>query len=789
MAPDNLEHLQFTRLEPVNSKRKRGGFGHVVKPDDPQAHAQTLLKQLAESANTQKDAAGFDPRLLVKLKVEGISPDELQSIPGIQLVSQEEKAIVVVFVDDAAKGEFHKRLEAMTRGADPTRKNVLWAIKGVDNWQRRDRLGPTLERGYERLPVDDPFPLDVELWPLERSDQRKQMLDSFVEWSGGRGIEVLDSLARDTLVLVRVRTGLPGVEAILEHRDVRTVDLPPRIHLDFRLTKVPLQEIPPILAPPGSAPRVAILDSGIAAGHPLIGPAVGDAQSFLKGRGPDDEHGHGTMVAGLALYGDVAQRIAAKRFAPEFWLLSGRLTNENNLCEDKLIENQVAAAVESFVADYGCRIFNLSLGDEDKPYTGGHVGPWASLLDELARLHKVLFIVSAGNFRGNDHVPRDWLKEYPDYLLDPAARLIDPAPALNALTVGSLARHEKPRMSQRFPNDPAYRPIALADEPSPFSRSGFSVGRAIKPELVEYGGNWHVDSRVSSAPVPNSDLGEISTSLGFLPGNGGNLFQVDCGTSFSAPRVTWLAGMLLKRYPQASANLLRALLVAHAHVPEATISRLGTGDLSKDEERVLQLAGFGRPDVEAALASTERRVTLVAESDLEENHCHFFEIPIPDDFVKPPHRRPRRITVSLAHTPLVRRTRLDYKGSTFSFRLERQQTADRVFALYKRAPPNAKQEKLKPELRGFRPTASIRNNGTVQVATLPIEQTSRWMKEKLFVVVTRTVPEWAIEKLEKEPYALTVVLEDRSQEQVRLYTQIRERLRERERVRFGSGQV
>ena len=784
MPSDSFDHLRFTRLEQVNSKRKKGGFGGVVKPEDPQAHGQKLLDQLAESANAQQGVAGFDPRLLVKLKVEGISPDDLETIPGIQLVCQEEKAIMVVFVDDAAKGEFHRRLQQMTHGSDPTRKDVLYAIKGVENWQRKDRLGPALELGYESLPVDEPFALDVELWPLERFDQRKQMLEAFVGWSKEQGIVVLDSLDRETLVLLRVRAPRPGAEAILEHRDVRTVDLPPRIHLDFGLAKVPLQEIAPVLPPPEDAPRVAILDSGIAGGHPLIGPAVGDAQSFLNGKGPHDEHGHGTMVAGLALYGDIARGIEAKRFAPEFWLLSGRVTDENNRCDDMLIEKQVVAAVESFVADYGCRIFNLSLGDEDKPYAGGHVGPWASLLDELARVHQVLFIVSAGNFRGTEKLPRNWLKQYPDYLLDRAARLIDPAPALNALTVGSLARHEKPRMSHRFPKDPAYQPIARADEPSPFSRSGFSVGKAIKPELVDYGGNWHVDSRVSSAPAEGADLGEISTSLRFLPGNGGNLFQAGCGTSFSAPRVAWLAGMLLKKYPNASANLLRALLVAHAHVPEATVNRLATGDTTKDEERVLQLAGFGRPDVEAALASTERRVTLVAEAELEENHCHFFEIPVPDDFVKTPHRRPRRITVSLAHAPLVRRTRLDYKGSEFSFRLERQQTADRVFAVYKRAPPKTKQEKLKAELGDFRPTARVRNNGTVQAATWQIGQTSsKWTEEKLFVVVTRTVPEWALEKIEKEPYALTVVLEDRSEEQVRLYTQIRERLRERGRVR------
>jgi hypothetical protein len=785
VAPDSFDHLRFTRLAQVNPKRKKSPFGGNVKPDDPQAHAKNLLDQLAESANAQQGVAGFDPRLLVKLKVEGISPDLLESIPGIQLVSQEEKAIVVVFVDDAAKGEFHRRLQQMTQGSAPTRKDVLYAIKGVENWQRKDRLGPAFEREYDSLPVNEPFALDVELWPLERFDQRKQMLDAFVAWSKQQRIEVLDSLDRETLVLLRVRTARLGAEAILEHRDVRTVDLPPRIQLDLGLAKVPLQEFAPVLPPPENAPRIAILDSGIASGHPLIGPAVGDAQSFLNGKGQHDENGHGTMVAGLALYGDVARGIETKRFAPEFWLLSGRVTDENNRCDDKLIEKQVIAAVESFVTDYGCRIFNLSLGDEEKPYTDGHVGPWASLLDELARVHQVLFIVSAGNFRGTEKLPRNWLKQYPDYLLDRAARLIDPAPALNALTVGSIARHEQPRMSQRFPKDPAYQPIARAGEPSPFSRSGFSVGKAIKPELVDYGGNWHVDSRGSSAPVDGADLGEISTSLRFLPGNGGNLFQAGCGTSFSAPRVAWLAGMLLKKYPNASANLLRALLVAHAHVPEATVNRLATGDATKDEERVLQLAGFGRPDVEAALTSTERRVTLIAEAELEENRCHFFEIPVPDDFAKTPHRRPRRITVSLAHAPLVRRTRLDYKGSEFSFRLERQQTADRVFALYKRAPPKTKQEKLKAELGDFRPTARVRSNGTVQAATWLIGQTnSKWTEEKLFVVVTRTVPEWALEKMEKEPYALTVVLEDRSEEQVRLYTQIRDRLRERERVRL-----
>ena len=50
MPSDSFDHLRFTRLEQVNSKRKKGGFGGVVKPTDPQAHAKKLLDQLEESA-------------------------------------------------------------------------------------------------------------------------------------------------------------------------------------------------------------------------------------------------------------------------------------------------------------------------------------------------------------------------------------------------------------------------------------------------------------------------------------------------------------------------------------------------------------------------------------------------------------------------------------------------------------------------------------------------------------------------------------------------------------------
>src|SRR5439155_11925263 len=157
---------------------------------------------------------------------------------------------------------------------------------------------------------------------------------------------------------------------------------------------------------------------------------------------------------------------------PEFWLVSGKIAGAEAEPAE-LLENRIARAVAYFVEHYDCRVFNLSFGDERRPYRGGHVDRLAATLDALAHQYRVLFVVSVGNFQGVPGVPRDWRTEYPAYLLHDGARVIDPAPALNALTVGSIARLERAHMAVRYPDDPAYQPIARADEPSPFSRTGY----------------------------------------------------------------------------------------------------------------------------------------------------------------------------------------------------------------------------------------------------------------------------------------------------------------------------
>lgn len=777
---EQFDHLPFERQEPVTERRTRPGFGRVKAPDNKVAYAQRLLEQLETSSErAEEEVPGFDERLLLRLEVEGLDSGELEAIEGLQVVSQEDRSVVVLFADEKGRAEFESRLSILAREGTPKRQDILFAIRSFGVWTPEERMGRALS--LEGIPKTPNFVVDVELWPLDRHDQRTAMLKSFEDWCKTKGATVLDRVNQSTTTLVRVRLSATILDEVLKYRDVRMVELPPRMSIPLHLHRIALSDLPPVPQPPDGAPGIVVLDSGLTTAHPLLGPAVGEAQSFIAGKTYEDEHGHGTLVAGFALYGDVLSCATKKQFVPQLRLFSGRITDENNEGQDKFIENQVEEAVRYFVREHGCRIFNVSVGDARRPYVGGHVGPWASILDTLSRELDVLFIVSVGNFLGTANAPGDWLTEYPGYLLTDDARLIDPAPALNVLTVGSLARYDLSQAAARNPNVVDHRPIARAGQPSPFSRSGPTIRQAIKPELVEYGGNWFVDVRAKGRPRGERELGETSTNSAFV---GGNLLASDSGTSFAAPKVAHLAGQLLRIYPQASANLLRALIVVHAEVPEAS-HKLFKGQ--EDEvENLRRVTGYGRPDLERTLISTEQRVTLVAEARIGENKHHFYEVPIPEDFIGPRGRRLRQVRVGLAHMPLVRKSRLEYRGSEFSFQVVHAPSLGDVARVFRKVSKDERED-IEGEIITFLPSKRARNRGTVQAATWALKQTPKWLpQEKLFVVVTRQVRNWALGEVEEEPYALVVVLEDATHQDARLYSQLRAKLRVRPRQRLRT---
>src|SRR5690606_12561113 len=317
------EHLRLEREAPINLRHPRRGGGGFTPPD-PRAYGAALGEKLqaAKACFTdleQTDICGFDDRKLLKIRLHpgDKSVPSFEAIPGVEIVSQEDEAIILAFVEKQGLDEFEKRLATLARDGNVTRKDLLFAIEDFDHWRPEDRTGTALhEQGF---PAQAPFTLDIELWPQERQDKRQAMFSAFVAWLQERGIEKLDALQQPSLVMLRVRGNQQQAELLLRHRDVRMVDLPPRLGAAVRLLMPDINQRPAVDPASADAPTIAVLDSGLTSGHPLLAAAVGDAQGYLEPHRSvhDAEPWHGTFVGGLALYGDVDNAIQQRQFVPQ----------------------------------------------------------------------------------------------------------------------------------------------------------------------------------------------------------------------------------------------------------------------------------------------------------------------------------------------------------------------------------------------------------------------------------------------------------------------------------------
>ncbi len=769
------EHLWFSRETPLTDRHRRRDPRPGYRPQNPRQFGERMTRQFVEARERtrQEEIGGYDERLLLKIRTrEGERIPELEALPGVEVVSQEDQHVLLAFMDEQAVREVESRLTSLARDGTATRAQLFYALEAFDHWTADDRTGPALKQfGW---PDGETFLLDVELWPEERRDKREAMANAFAQMLEEQGIGITDRVLQPSLLIFRLRCGRPFAETtLLRHRDVRMVDLPARAGVSVQLLSTDINTLPDPIPPGENAPRIAVLDSGITENHPLLKPAVGDARGFLPPHrhAEDSEPWHGTFVAGLAIYGDVADQLRAGRFTPELTLISGKVFEDDGTDQTRFVENAVEEAVRSFHEQYGCRVFNLSYGDLNKVYDGRHVRGLAYTLDRLSRELGVLFVVPTGNLSLHD-LPDNPREAFPDYLLGESSRLLDPATALNALTVGGVARMTATRDAQRYPESIDDIPMAVENQPFPLTRCGPSVNQAIKPDVVEEAGNLSVMR--ASGRVRHQGLGILSLSGGFA---GGHPFAEDIGTSYAAPKVANRAARLLRNLPNASQNLLRALVGAHSRWPAAADHSFDALKNQERKDRLARLYGYGLTDDTALFESLDNVVTLYAEDRIENDRCQFYELPIPDEFWSGG-RRTRHISVALAYTPDVRTTRLDYRMTRLWFTLVTAGNLDEVEKAFQRN----RNEGMGERSRNRWIANNARKNGTLQV--------SRWDfrgrladGQRIFVVITRQDYPWSTAKETPEPYALAVVLDDRENNQAQLYAQVRARLQERARVR------
>lgn len=274
--------------------------------------------------------------------------------------------------------------------------------------------------------------------------------------------------------------------------------------------------------------------------------------------GTADDHGHGTFVGGIATFGDLRAQLGAGELVRHARLCSAKVIDHTgNFPNRRLTPKLMHEAITGLHERFGCRIFVMSLGDRTKVIEGGKVGPWAQTLDELVRELDIVIIVAAGNRQPRRAMRiEEAVTEYPDYLLEPDNRLCEPAGGMNIITVGSVAHGNG--LSARGQDNVGVRPITEAFEPSPFTRAGPGVRGAIKPDFTDIGGTLIYDG-----PTASLQGGEVRPEAGVMSLHHhpvDRLFAARSGTSHAAPLVAFKASQILARFPDASANLVRALL-------------------------------------------------------------------------------------------------------------------------------------------------------------------------------------------------------------------------------------
>jgi hypothetical protein len=569
--------------------------------------------------------------------------------------------------------------------------------------------------------------------------------------------------------LLRITASGTVLRQILELPEISEVNYPPQPDLpDLELHEFNVDNIPPVLAPPEGAIAIGIIDSGLSAAHPLIQQAVIASFGVPNNLGDSDEKGHGTPVAGIASFGDILQRLNDGELNARFHIASARVVDaQGNFDNQEVVPQQMESAIRRLHDQYNCRVINISLADRLSPVST-KPSAWAAVLDDLARELDLVIVVSAGNANRNrlDELGDAIVANYPKFLDDADNRIFEPGSAINVLTVGSIAHGNG--LAAVDADLVGVRPITQGGEPSPFTRIGPGVGGSIKPDLVDYGGTAIYDGATQSimkAPQRPA-AGIVTLHHQYVE----RLFTSQSGTSFASPLVAYKAALLREAFPNATANLVRALLALSATQPQAAVSRL-TGFDKKD---ILNVFGYGVADIEHALSSDDNRVILYREDTLAVDRFAVYEVPIPEAFQT--ETGARQIRVALAFDPPVRHTRLDYAGISMGFQLVRGASAQDVFEAFrkwekKEGVPAVLANKLKCAVE---PGPQLRQKGTLQCGTFVTQQNIERYGNSYFVVV-RCEGGWASNLVDSQRFAVTVQL--RHQAQIQLYQQIIERIR------------
>lgn len=239
--------------------------------------------------------------------------------------------------------------------------------------------------------------------------------------------------------------------------------------------------------PPVDSAFVCILDTGLNRSHPLLAQFsdAADMHTFDPNWGVDDRYGHGTQMAGLAIYGDLSNCLgSADRVEVLNQIESVKIIPTPEYSHEKhlygAITRESVSRVE--VTPNRRRVYCLAVTADDNR-DRGKPSSWSASIDALSSGYEDeqyrLFILSAGNTVAANRA------NYPNS--NHTDEIHDPGQSWNALTVGAYTDKD----SINAVEYPGWTVIAPKGDISPSSCTSTNWAKAwpIKPEIVLEGGN------------------------------------------------------------------------------------------------------------------------------------------------------------------------------------------------------------------------------------------------------------------------------------------------------------
>lgn len=390
---------------------------------------------------------------------------------------------------------------------------------------------------------------------------------------------------------------------------------------------------------------ISILDTGINNGHLLIAPVLDDENKLTAdvNWGTNDKGGHGTKMAGVAIYGNLNEVLEHPSIEINHQLESVKIIFNGEREETNLpLITQNAVNIAAINNANISRIFCFANTGINQ-FEFGRPSTWSAAIDNLIfgsdNEDKKVFVVSVGNVREED----DYL-QYPKNNLN--LQIESPAQSWNAISVGAFTEKTLPDMST----------VANKNELSPFRRTSnaWDSNWPIKPDIVFEGGNL---VKLDNGDIDfNNDLEVLTTSNNAVINQLTTINATSAATAFAANFIAKLRHV----YPKAWEETLRGLVIHSASWTPQMKKQCDFDGKKPSIVKMLRTYGYGVPNLEKAIECKSNYLTFISEQEIQPyirekgkdpatNDVHFYELPWPKDILE-----------SLGNVDVVLRVTLSY---------------------------------------------------------------------------------------------------------------------------------